>query len=75
MQGSETLNGKLVSLVRELVDHGIPLRQALRELERQYLTMLLERHGGNLTHTARTLGIHRNTLANRMRSLGVHPRH
>jgi len=45
----------------------------LRELERQHIRRALEVTGGNLGDTARILGIHRNTLRQKLRQLKTRP--
>jgi two-component system response regulator AtoC len=39
--------------------------------ERDYLTRALRRHGGNITHAAEELGMHRQNLQQKMRELGI----
>jgi DNA-binding NtrC family response regulator len=39
--------------------------------ERDYLTLILERHGGHMTHAAEALGITRKTLWEKLRRLGI----
>ena len=63
---TESLNGLLRRLVGELVDRGIPLEQARRQFERQYVETALQQHDGNLTRAAEALGVHRNTLRNKL---------
>ena len=65
------LNGRLSDLVEELVSNGLPLSQGVREFEKQYIVASLRRHEGNLTRSAESLGIHRNTLRNKVGSLGI----
>jgi DNA-binding NtrC family response regulator len=57
--------------VEELIHQGISLQQATREFERQYLRAALREHDGSLSRSASALGVHRNTLRNKMASLGV----
>jgi DNA-binding NtrC family response regulator len=66
-----TLNGQLRHLVRELVDQGITLQQARDEFERQFLLAALDRHDGSLSRSAESVGIHRNTLRNKICTLGI----
>ncbi len=47
------------------------LREAKDQLERQYICEVLEEAEWNQTEAARMLGIHRNTLINKMESLGI----
>jgi DNA-binding NtrC family response regulator len=60
-------------LVGELVRQGISLQQASREFERQYLLAALRAYKGSLLRSASALGVHRNTLRNKMASLGIEP--
>jgi hypothetical protein len=43
-----------------------PLKGEIREMERRRILMALDHHGGNQTLAARTLGISRRTLLNRL---------
>jgi len=47
------------------------LKEANKDFERQYIEIILERVGGNKAKAARILGIHRNALFNKMKSLGL----
>jgi DNA-binding NtrC family response regulator len=51
-----------------------PLADYLMDCERDYLRMMLEQHGGHMTHTAEALGITRKTLWEKMRRLGLQAR-
>jgi transcriptional regulator with PAS, ATPase and Fis domain len=53
-------------LVEELVERRIRLRQALQEFERKFIVLVLKEHKGNCSRAARQLGIHRNTLLNKI---------
>jgi DNA-binding NtrC family response regulator len=50
----------------------IGLLQARQAFERQYVLRALERHRWNQSVTARVLGIHRNTLLQKMKSLNIY---
>ena len=65
------LNGHLRQLVDELVDRGLTLGQARREFEKQFILAALRQNEGNLSCSARSLGIHRNTLRNKVGDLGI----
>lgn len=65
------LNGELRALVGELVDKGLTLGQARREFEREFIVAALRCHQGNLGGSAKSLGIHRNTLRNKVGDLGI----
>ena len=60
------MTNKLQAVVDELYRSGIRLDQALREFERRYIEVALDGSRGNRTLAARTLGIHRNTLAHKI---------
>jgi len=47
------------------------LKEANKDFQRQYIEIILERVGGNKAKAARILGIHRNALFNKMKSLGL----
>lgn len=65
------LNGRLSELVEELVHSGLPLSQSVKEFEKQYIVASLRKNEGNLIRSAKSLGIHRNTLRNKVGSLGI----
>ncbi len=65
------LHGRLDNLVGEMVGRGIRMDEAVRELEAHFLRRVLEKHRGNQSRAARALGIHRNTLRNKMRRCGL----
>lgn len=65
------LNGQLSQIVGELVRHGVTLEQARKEFEKQYIVATLRDHDGNLSRSAKTLGVHRNTLRNKVSNLGI----
>ena len=68
---NESSNGLLGRLVNQLVEQGVPLKQAKAEFERRYLLTVVRRSDGRLTRAASDLGVHRNTLRNRLAALGV----
>jgi DNA-binding NtrC family response regulator len=65
------LNGLLVQIVEELAHRGVTLAQARREFEKQFILASLEVHDGNLSRSAKSLGVHRNTLRNKVGNLGI----
>jgi DNA-binding NtrC family response regulator len=69
----ESLNHRLLALVEELVSGGVTLEQARREFERQYVIVTLRVNGGSLGRSAQALGVHRNTLRNRISTLRIKP--
>ena len=67
----KNLNGEMRALVDQLVGNGLTLGQARREFERQFIVAALRSNGGSLGGSARSLGIHRNTLRNKVGDLGI----
>jgi DNA-binding NtrC family response regulator len=65
------LNGRLYQIVDELVRRGMTLEQARREFERQFIVAALKSNRGNFCQSARSLGVHRNTLRNKVSDLGI----
>lgn len=65
------LNGRLGQIIDELVRRGLTLEQARKEFERQFILASLRRNDGNLSRSAKHLGIHRNTLRNKVAALGI----
>ena len=65
------LNGRLYQIVDELVRRGLTLDQARREFERQFIVASLKSNRGNFCRSARSLGVHRNTLRNKVSDLGI----
>lgn len=67
----QNLNGRLFQIVDELVRRGVTLEQARREFERQFIVASLKSNRGNFCRSARSLGVHRNTLRNKVSDLGI----
>ena len=67
----ESLNGQLTRLVSELVRRGLTLEQARNEFEKQFILASLRSQNGNFSKSAKFLGVHRNTLRNKITNLGV----
>ncbi len=65
------MTGALEKLIAEWVRGEIKLDHALREFEKRYITMALKENRGNRSLAARKLGIHRNTLINKVKSLNL----
>ena len=61
----------LERLVGEMVDKGIRYDDAQREFEKRFIARVLQVHDGNLGHTAKTLGVHRNTLTRKLQELKI----
>lgn len=64
---------RLQHLVEDLVEQGLTLEQAGQELEKLFIQATIRANEGNLGRSASALGVHRNTLRNKLRKLGVGP--
>ncbi len=60
------MRAQLEALIDEMLDGQILLDEAVAEFERVYIEKALSRHRKHLSHTAKVLGIHRNTLSKRV---------
>lgn len=67
----KNLNGRLRQIVDELVRQGVTLEQARKEFERQFIVSSLETNEFSVGRSADCLGVHRNTLRNKVSSLGI----
>ena len=67
----KNLKDGLTLIVDELVQQGVTLQQARKEFERQFISASIRSNGGNLCRSARSLAVHRNTLRNKVSSLGI----
>jgi DNA-binding NtrC family response regulator len=47
-------------------------REAKRQFEIAYIKGKLRQHGGNITRTAAAIGLHRQSLQEKLRELGIH---
>jgi DNA-binding protein Fis len=61
----------LEQLVSEMVEKGIHYDDALREFERRFIAKVMNKTDGNLSKAAGTLGVHRNTLARKLKELKI----
>lgn len=57
---------RLEALIDDMLDGQIMLDEAVAEFEKLYIQKALARNRDHLSNTARTLGIHRNTLSKRV---------
>lgn len=69
--GDETLNGQLCRLVDELVHRGVTLEQGRKEFEKQFIVASLRSTEGSVGRSAKSLGVHRNTLRNKIHRLDI----
>jgi hypothetical protein len=69
--GILNLDGQLQEIIDELLTHGISLDLAKKEFEKKYIVGAVRRSSGNLGRAASSLGIHRNTLRNKVGILNI----
>jgi len=63
------LHQKLEMIIQEMVDRDLSLKDSIREFEKIYVETVSHKYKGNKTKAAKALGIHRNTLHNRSKTL------
>ena len=64
----------LEQLVSQMVEKGIHYDDALREFDRRFIAEVMDKTDGNLSKAADTLGVHRNTLARKIKELKIKTR-
>lgn len=64
----------LDELVTRMVEKGIHYEDALREFDRRFIVEVVDKSNGNLCKAADTLGVHRNTLARKIKDLKIKAR-
>ncbi len=64
----------LDQLVTEMVAKGVHYEDAQREFDKRFVSTVIDRCDGNLCKAADTLGVHRNTLARKIKDLKIKAR-
>jgi DNA-binding NtrC family response regulator len=64
----------LEQLVSQMVEKGIHYDDATREFDRRFIVEVMDKTDGNLTKAADLLGVHRNTLARKIKELKIKTR-
>ncbi len=59
------------SVQQDLIDKSFRLEERINEWEKKYISAALEMTGGNLSKTARILGVNRTTLYSRIQRLSI----
>jgi DNA-binding protein Fis len=72
---AEMVRRRVGHLLDQLGTHRVPdfYRLVLHEVEKALIEQALARSGGSKKIAAEILGIHRNTLRNRMKALAISP--
>lgn len=66
-----TIHRKMEIIIEEMVEKELSLKDGLKEFEKIYIETASKKYKGNMTKMARALGIHRNTLRSRTKSLKI----
>jgi DNA-binding protein Fis len=60
------LKERLDILCKEMIDKGILFTEAMNQFEKCFIAEVMRRNNGNLIRAAGILGIHRNTLSQKV---------
>jgi hypothetical protein len=63
-----TIDDRLNQIIDELIASGITLEQAVEAFEAKYIVAAMKTNRGNVTKASVALGVHRNTLHNKLRN-------
>jgi len=66
-----SIHKKMEIVIKEMVDKELLFRDAMGEFEKIYIETASKKYRGNKTKIAEALGIHRNTLNNKVKSLKI----
>jgi DNA-binding NtrC family response regulator len=70
-EAGHTVIDKRAQLLIKSADYPLDFRQAVTAFESQYIVAALQRFGGNISLTAKHLGIARRSLQLRIRSMDI----
>jgi len=65
------IHQKLERVIEEMVEKELHLKDVLQEFEKIYIETASKKYKGKITKIAKALGVHRNTLRNREKSLKI----
>lgn len=60
------MKDQMDKLITDLVDGGVFFQDAVSEFEKKFIRQVLLANSGNQSESAKSLGIHRNTLGRKM---------
>jgi DNA-binding NtrC family response regulator len=66
-----TIHQKMELLIKEMVEKEVLYRDGLREFQKIYIETALRKFKGNKSKMAESLGLHRNTLHNKAKTLKI----
>ena len=61
----------LDALIGEMIARGVHYEDAMREFDKKFITKVIDAADGNLCRAADKLGVHRNTLARKMKEFKI----
>jgi DNA-binding NtrC family response regulator len=65
------IHQKLEKIIEEMVEKELHLKDVLKEFEKIYIETASKKYKGKMIKMAKALGVHRNTLRNRAKSLKI----
>lgn len=65
------IHQKMELLIADMIEKEVRFRDALKEFQKIYIELAAKKYKGNRTRMAKALGLHRNTLHNRAKSLKI----
>ena len=68
---SLTIHQKLETLIKEMVEREIQYKDAMDEFEKIFIETASKKFKGNRSKVAKAIGIHRNTLHSRAKTLKI----
>jgi DNA-binding NtrC family response regulator len=66
-----TIHQKLELIIKEMLDKEVLYKDARKEFEKIFIELASKKYKGNQTKIAQALGIHRNTVHSRSKSLKI----
>lgn len=68
---NQTIHDKLEIVIDEMIENEISIKDAMKEFEKIFIEKTGKKYRGNKTRMAKSLGLHRNTLRNRIHKLRI----
>ncbi len=65
------IHQKLEKIIEEMVEKELHLKDVLKEFEKIYIETASKKYKGKMIKMAKALGVHRNTLRNKAKSLKI----
>jgi DNA-binding NtrC family response regulator len=66
-----SIHQKMEFLIRDMVEKEIRFRDGLKEFQKLFIEAASKKYQGNKSKMSEALGLHRNTLHNRAKSLKI----